>query len=405
MKQTAPSHLARPAGFLTFLGTGIAACARPAEVEDSWAQSLAYAQSLQPLLEAADYERDPLWGDREDGLAFESYWEAVELLFPPGDEGAPDALKLTNLLYRGWDVRGEIVGLPGEQAQSGADAFMDLPRVQAALTALREGAHRGDARPPIEWSAPPWEAHSLFQLRALGFAATYHADTLAASGEDVAAAYLLLDVAQLGLDLLRTPLPTHSGTGMAQLNAAPLGPWNNSTVGKLGPGGRDVLLAGLGRVLEGLALSPLTAAGDFVLHMRQAEALGQIARRHLLSGDGQIVDKVIVIEGNELTEWLAERRAACELTLGGATRGGGVGDLAGPMKSLEDSLAMVRYRLTCLQLALQLDLDDRASRESQVGGLGIAATIGEGEITVGFEGAKGRKPGYLPVTIRRSISK
>lgn len=400
MKSPSPSDLARTAVCLTVLGAGMAACAKPAEPANSWTQSLAYAEDLQATLEAVDYDRSPLWGDREDGLAFEGYGEAVELLLPAGDDEAPDSLELTNIFMRGWDARsGAGVGY-----QTEADAFLALPRVQAALAAFRRGAHRGDARPAIDWSAPSKDIEPLLNLRALSLAAAYHADTLAASGEDVAAARWLLDVAQLGLDQLRTPLPTHSAMGMAHLGAAFFGPfYPGHSLDKLGPAGREVLLAGLDRVLEDLTASPLTAAGDFVLHMRQARELGQISQRSLSSGDGQMEERVL--EGDELTAWLADRRAACEAVLEAHSRGADAGDLTGPLRSLQDSLTVVHYRLACLQLALRLDLDEGASRESWAGDLRIAATIGEEGITVGVDGAQQPKPGYNPLTIRHSVSR
>jgi hypothetical protein len=383
------------------VGALLAGCGNAGE--ESWAESLDYAASLRPTLESIDYDRESLLDGpvdgSVDGRAFAAYDEAIDLLLPEDDPEAPTRNELMNVFMRIWSVHYGTPGGLAEQDLAAAEAFLGLPRVQRGLVALSEGARRRDARPSIDWSAPSADVEDVLAYRLLSLVAISHGDALARDGRDAEAVDWFLRGAQLGLDQLHSPLPTHAMMGEAILVSAFFGPaGGTTTLIHLGREARQRLAMGLDQVLDRHDLSPLIAAGDFVLHMHHAQEFGKLPGQHSYPDDG-------VLEHEDLVAWLQDRRGVCRAVLGGASTSRDRAELPGTFGRLQENSGLVRHRLAALQLALRVDLDEGASRIATSNRLGLTATVTEDQIAVSLNGAGLPVLSIGPVEITRSPSR
>ena len=163
-------------------------------------QVRAIGAEYQERLAAFDGRRPVLHGEARDGLAFDEYGEAVELLRED--------------VYDEWVEYAAVRETSAEAARAARDKH--LAGHQPALEALARGARTTDAKRHIDWSLrTPLQTASLLRSRALNNLAVLSAAQHLDAGRSKLALDVLLDGMQHGRDLLASPQLIESMIGIA----------------------------------------------------------------------------------------------------------------------------------------------------------------------------------------------
>ncbi|MEM1450084.1 MAG: hypothetical protein AAF957_07525 [Planctomycetota bacterium] len=229
---------------------------------ESWLRARPLLDAVQAELEARVTERDALWGETQEGLAFYHYAAAVQQAEILDSRG-------------GAEWRRELAeALSGEEgAIEAAAALVDDEGVRRCLGALHDGAHSCDAALEIDWSqigAPLPSFQAALTVERLAFV---DACARLSAGDDVGAVRGLLDALQLGADLAEAPLATCDLLGSSILGAGRVE--QLLTVrgfDHLAPEARTMLLEGLVRLDERVTIEGASTKGEFVLLARTIEA-------------------------------------------------------------------------------------------------------------------------------------
>lgn len=223
-------------------------------ISGSWQETLAWARAEQERYEGQDFTRPVLWGSARRGLAMIAYRHAVEVV-----RANREVSERVNreLHFRAAD--------PAEQRAA-------VAVLAPALEALREGAHCTDARKPLDWKEGfSVEAANLLDLRTVANLATVRARLLLEEGEAIEAVRVLLDSAQLGRDLIQSPLIIDQMIGLALLSIAVRQTADPELVDALPEPALRELAAGLAVLDENLPVQEPAVHAETVLLVRHYE--------------------------------------------------------------------------------------------------------------------------------------
>ena len=219
------------------------------EVADArWAEMQSWAASATQQWQQRDYRRTALWGETTAGSAFACYQRARDVAEP--------LCRADKLLKELW--------LDPEQVAP-AEAAALRSRWAPAIAAMREGAHRADARPAVAFEKGfSMPAHNLLAGRWITNMAVIEARELRAAGRGREAVELLLDAATMGADLVRSPMLIDQMIGAALVVIATSEAWPAFESAHLDREALDLLAQGLAR-LDGLLPASLAYDGELLL--------------------------------------------------------------------------------------------------------------------------------------------
>lgn len=222
---------------LGFAGLGLAVGAAALYVhvraDLAWQQMSTWAREAQARQEARSCDREALFGATEPGSCWESYARARRLT-------APLASRDAALLQR---YRKDPSAVTREEL---ARLLEDW---QPPLAALREGAHRREARHPAEWNLGlSNHTANLLDARELVNVALLAAREELAAGRTLAAVEVLLDAATYGADHVASPVLIDRMVGCALVAIATGEAWSDANLRALDAPALDLLAAGLTRL-------------------------------------------------------------------------------------------------------------------------------------------------------------
>ena len=180
-----------------------------------------------------DFDREPCWGETTSGAAFADYAVAVEHAARLGkdDEALLRALRL-------------------EPESVDPDEARDFAlRWSVPLSRVSEGAHRIDARPPIEWKRGFGNGNAtLLVSRDLVNAATVEVRRRLKAGELAGAVQMSLDTATFAVDLLQSPVLVDQMVACALLTVIAGETWRDEDLQRLDDPALELLAVGLQRI-------------------------------------------------------------------------------------------------------------------------------------------------------------
>jgi len=215
------------------IAVGAAAVYVHVRADGAWQEMSAWAHAAQARQDARSCDREALFGATKAGSCWESYATARRLT---ASLGSRDAAVMKR--YRkdpSTVTREELARLLGDW--------------QPALAALREGAHRRDARHLAEWSLGlSNHTANLLDARALVNLAVVAAREELAAGRATAAVELLLDAATYGADHVASPVLIDRMVGCAVVTIATGEAWSDANLRALDAPALDLLATGLARL-------------------------------------------------------------------------------------------------------------------------------------------------------------
>ena len=163
----------------------------PMRANERWETMTRWAEKTEAEWNARDFEREPLFGEKQPGRAFDRYQKATALA-GLRDDAARALLR---------DLRLHA-GRVGKEGRAAFDEAWSEP-----LAHMREGAHAADARPSISWRhGIAARSFDLLRGRDVVNAAVVRSRALCAEGKRAEAAELGIDAATFATDLLQSPM-------------------------------------------------------------------------------------------------------------------------------------------------------------------------------------------------------
>lgn len=220
----------------------------------AWEEALGSVEELQGAFEQRRGRRTLLRGEPSEGLAFESYARAVAQTSPK---------RISRLAI---ELGRCFQAFESEDPSARQERRRLLLANKASLDALAQGARCADASFRLEWERGfsgrlpmMLEHHSLVRLGILA------AQSALDHGDSERAVQHLLDNAQLGCDLLHTPVGTVSLTGCLLISITTFEALvDQGMLQRLSPEGLRMLADGLYRLDSELQRPLLVREGDLV---------------------------------------------------------------------------------------------------------------------------------------------
>lgn len=181
-------------------------------IESRWEDLLADLDKVQEQLEVRPGERPVLWGEPEDGRAFDDYDKAMQLMATINAE----LEAMGDDAPRGY-VEGEESWWDPETAP--AACWQIVARLGPAYAHIRRGAHKRDRRRRIAWRSG-YEGvlpNDMGELPRLQQYATLRIWQLIDVGDQVEGVRTLLDMMQFGHDCYSDPVAIFSLVGAGML--------------------------------------------------------------------------------------------------------------------------------------------------------------------------------------------
>lgn len=234
----------------------------------AWDEMIATGELLDRGLEEANWTRSVLYGNAVEGLAWDGYQRAQELL----SEGA----------YDDWvDCRRAAI-----ERNPGSAELRDtlVSKNRAMLEALALAAHRTDARPPLNWSAGyNVFVPSLLESRTAVNIAVMAAEQQLDLGHPQRAAELLLNAMQFGRDIMHGPthISTMVGCALVAITTKEALVDDNlceHMLDRFPPEQLQLLARGLETLEEGVDLGAIAVDGElaFFIHVADGFDRGQL---------------------------------------------------------------------------------------------------------------------------------
>lgn len=221
----------------------------PMRANERWEAMTRWAEKTEAEWNARDFEREPLFGDKQPGRAFDRYQKATALAGLRDDE--------SRALLRDLRLHPDRVGADGRVAFDAAWA--------GPLAEMREGAHAADARPSVSWRhGVAARSFDLLRARDVVNAAVVRSRTLLAEGRRAEAADLGIDAATFATDLLQSPMVIDQMIASALLTIVCTELFDEATVAAMETGTRARVEAALA-VLESRCPTGFRGVGEALL--------------------------------------------------------------------------------------------------------------------------------------------
>ncbi len=241
-----------------------------------WQRFRDAAAVVQAEFDAREPSRPALWGEAVGGPAWPHYERAFAMFSMSSDDG-----------YLPYLARVEGRRLAGvantERLREGPPAVEVVVDNAPALAALREGAHCTDGKRPMDWSAGfNLRVQTLLTARHLANAGALAAIVAASDGDGQQCVRIMLDVMQLGRDLVQSPLLIEQMIGCAvmQVGGWMTIDWSN-LLRHLDADALGVFAVGLARLDAALPLEPSWIATGAVLLAHHASNVHHVS--HVLA--------------------------------------------------------------------------------------------------------------------------
>ena len=205
----------------------------PSMFDECWKRMERWSGYAEHAWAQRSFEREPLAGESADGSAFVDYQDA---LAQAKTLGRDDESLLRRLRF-------------DQDAVVLRDCEDFALRWAAPLQTLSRGAHRVDARPPVDWQKGfSHPSVTLLVARDLVNAATIEVRRRLSQGDLLGAVRLSLDVATFEVDLLASPILIDKMVGCSLLTLTAEEAWTGRALAQLDQPGLELLAAGLERL-------------------------------------------------------------------------------------------------------------------------------------------------------------
>ncbi|MEC7584215.1 MAG: hypothetical protein VYE77_07850 [Planctomycetota bacterium] len=244
----------------------------PSMFDECWKRMERWSGYAEHAWAQRSFEREPLTGEPTDGSAFADYQDA---LLQAKGLGRDDETLLRRLRF-------DHEAVPLRECQDFA------LRWAAPLAALSSGAHRVDARPPVDWQKGfTHNGVTLLVARDLINASTIEVRRRLSQGDPLGAVRLSLDVATFEVDLLASPLLIDKMVACSLLTMTAEETWTDEALAGLDQPALELLATGLER---------LDARCPQVFDWRGESLLLANTIRHLEDGSSFLADREVPLK-------------------------------------------------------------------------------------------------------------